>query len=131
MLLSPVIIKVLASVAGGICAIIFLKAEDKFYNRQFETKDYVKMFVQGCCVGFITMLALDFITNFNASIPAVNIPTAVGPGLTAPPNIFAGGDPLSTLAGGVKTSLASPIPLAQSVSSAFQKFKFNNGTPNF
>ena len=110
-MLSPILIKAIASLAGGIIALIALKVEDKFYNRQFETPAYVKMFCQGVLAGFCSIILLDIITNY------LNTPGQVTVNL-------AGGGAVPNIAGATSPSLQSPA-------SAFQKFRFNNGTPAF
>lgn len=110
-MLSPILIKAIASLAGGIIALIAMKVEDKFYNRQFETPAYVKMFCQGMLAGFCSIILMDIITNY------LNTPGQVTVNL-------AGGGSIPTITSTTSSGIQSPT-------SAFQKFRFNNGTPSF
>ena len=110
-MLNPILIKAIASVAGGLIAVIALKVEDKFYNRQFETPVYVKMFCQGMLAGFCSIILLDIITNY------LDTPGPVTVNLS-------GGGSVPTITNTTSSSIQSPT-------SAFQQFRFNNGTPSF
>lgn len=100
--MNLIIIKALSALAGGVIGIVALKAEDQFYNRQFDKSAYIKIFIQGWLAGFITLTVFEMASNY-----------FVNPVSATVANLTGGGDGI--LLGGLTTN----------------KLKFNNGTPNF
>ena len=80
--MNTLIIKALAALAGGVIGIIALKAEDQFYNSQFDKSAYVKMFIQGWIAGFITLTIFEMATTYFANPVSATVSNLTGDGIT-------------------------------------------------
>jgi hypothetical protein len=101
--MNPILIKLISSAVAGVLALVLCKAYDMFYNLQYTKTEYIKSFVAGFIIAFVSLFAFEFITSKISQPSGVN----------------------QTVAGSVsEVKLSSTGP-------SMPTFKYNTGMPNF
>lgn len=101
--MNPILIKLMSSAVAGVLALVLCKAYDMFYNLQYTKTEYIKSFVAGFIISFVSLFAFEFITSKISQPPVAS----------------------QTGAGSVnEVNLSSSSP-------SMPTFKYNTGMPNF
>ena len=101
--MDPLVLRCIGALVTALVAVALLKVYDTFYHKQYERGDYVKLFIAGFISGFAGIFAFDMLLNNRVSLPQ-----------------FGGNS------GGDQPTIPST-----NATSAFQKFKYAQGSPNF